>query len=139
MDKGELLSGAPARGAYALFLELEQDTLIAVGRLGTFCFPCGHYVYVGSALGSGGLPARLARHYRQQKSLHWHIDYFLAHARIIGVKTDASTERLECIWAGEWLDRPAAQVIAPHFGASDCACPAHLIYLGRIRAHESET
>jgi len=122
----------PLRGTYILFLQLEQDMRISVGHLGTFRFPQGYYLYVGSALGSGGLPARLRRHQRQQKRLHWHIDYFLAHARIVGVQTDNSGERLECTWARKWLDSPAAQVIAPGFGASDCACPAHLVYLGGV-------
>jgi len=125
-----VVSHAPSRGTYALFLQLEQDMSIAVGGLGTFCFPQGYYVYVGSALGSGGLPARLARHRRQQKRLRWHIDYLLAHARIVGVQTDTSGERLECTWAQKWLSMPGAQVLAPGFGASDCDCPAHLIYGG---------
>jgi Uri superfamily endonuclease len=133
MDRAKLLSGMPLRGTYALFLHLEHDTPIVVGRLGTFHFPAGYYIYVGSALGGGGLSARLARHYRQQKKLHWHIDYLLAHARIVGVRTDASGERLECVWARKWLDTPGVQVIAPGFGASDCGCPAHLIYLGSIQ------
>lgn len=121
------------RGTYALLLQLDADWQIAIGRLGVFCFPRGYYVYVGSALGSGGLAARLARHRRQQKRLHWHIDYLLAHARIGGVQTDSSGERLECTWAREWLAVPGAQVIAPRFGASECTCPAHLIYLGSRR------
>lgn len=122
------MSDRPLRGTYALFLQLEQDTSIVVGRLGTFAFPSGYYIYVGSALGSGGLSARLARHQRRQKRLHWHIDYLLARARIIGVRTDASGERLECLWARKWLDTPGVQVIVPRFGASDCACPTHLLY-----------
>jgi len=103
---------------------------IVVGRLGAFPFSRGYYVYVGSALGSGGLPARLARHRRQQKRLHWHIDYLLAHASILGVQTDTSGERLECTWAQQWLVTPGAQVTAPGFGASDCRCPTHLFYVG---------
>ena len=136
MDRAKLLSGMPLRGTYALFLHLEHDTPIVVGRLGTFHFRAGYYIYVGSALGNGGLSARLARHHRSQKRLHWHIDYWLAHARIVGVQTDASGERLECVWARNWLDTPGAQVIAPHFGTSDCACPTHLIYLGNDRPGE---
>ncbi len=120
----------PLRGTYALFLQLDHDTPITVGRLGTFHFPAGYYIYVGSALGSGGLSARLARHYRQHKRLHWHIDYLLAHARIVGVETETSGKRLECAWAQKWLDTPGAQEIALHFGASDCVCSTHLIYVG---------
>ena len=117
-------------GTYALILELDQETVITVGRLGTFCFPAGYYAYVGSALGSGGLEARLARHRRQDKRIRWHIDYVLAHACIVDVKVDDSGERLECAWARALLSMPGAQVVAPRFGSSDCACPSHLVYLG---------
>jgi Uri superfamily endonuclease len=119
------------RGTYALLVELDQSTVMAVGRLGSYCFPEGCYVYVGSALGSGGLAARLARHRRSDKKLHWHIDYFLRHAHIVGVETDDSGRRLECAWALALTRMPESRVIAPGFGASDCACLSHLIYVGR--------
>jgi Uri superfamily endonuclease len=117
-----------ARGTYALLIQLRQDATLRVGRLGTFRFPAGYYVYVGSALGSGGLKARLARHRRRQKTVHWHIDYLLAHADIVGIRVDQSGQRLECHWARALLSMPAAQVVAPGLGASDCACPSHLIH-----------
>lgn len=120
------------RGTYMLVLELEREAVIAIGRLGTFLFPGGRYVYAGSALGSGGLSARVARHRRRQKRLHWHIDYFLARAQIVGVETNASGKRLECSWARAALSRPGARVVAPHFGASDCSCASHLVYLGEL-------
>lgn len=139
MGRSGPAEGMALRGTYALFLQLEQDMSVAIGRLGTFCFPRGYYIYVGSALGSGGVPARLARHRRQQKRRHWHIDHFLAQARIVGVQTDASGERLECAWAREWLATPGAQVPAPGFGASDCACPAHLVYIGSTQPSNRKT
>ena len=49
----------PTKGAYALVLHLERKEEITVGRLGTFAFPAGYYLYAGSALGPGGLEARL--------------------------------------------------------------------------------
>jgi len=119
-----------SRGTYALLLELEQEAVITVGRLGTFRFPAGYYVYVGSALGSGGLAARLARHRRRDKKLRWHIDYVLAHARIVDVRVDDSGERLECAWACALLSVPGVQVVVPRLGSSDCTCPSHLVYLG---------
>ena len=120
-----------ARGTYALLLALSEETTITVGRLGTFRFPAGHYVYVGSAMASGGLEARLARHCRRDKKLRWHIDYVLAHAQIVDVETDASGRRLECSWARALLDAPGTQVVVPHLGSSDCSCPSHLVYLGK--------
>jgi Uri superfamily endonuclease len=119
---------SPPRGTYALLIRLRHDTTIAVGRLGTFRFPAGYYVYVGSALGPGGLRARLARHVRQRKALHWHIDYLLAHAETVGVRTEESGQRLECVWARALLSMPGAQVVALGMGASDCGCPSHLIH-----------
>nr|MBC7246132.1 GIY-YIG nuclease family protein [Chloroflexota bacterium] len=121
-------------GTYALLLEIEQETEITIGRLGTFSFPAGHYIYVGSALGGGGVRARLARHQRHDKKLRWHIDYFLVHARMLDVRIDFSGERLECIWAQALLGLPGTRVIAPRFGASDCACLSHLIYTGEDNA-----
>ncbi len=121
---------AKARGTYALLLEIEQEAVVTVGRLGTFRFPAGYYVYVGSALGSGGLRARLARHGRQDKKLRWHIDYVLMHARIVDIKVNTSGPERECAWAGTLLHIPGARVVAPRLGSSDCACPSHLIYLG---------
>jgi len=55
-------------GTYALLLKLDKQERITVGRLGTFDFPAGYYLYVGSALGPGGLQARLARHRRDNES-----------------------------------------------------------------------
>lgn len=122
-------------GTYALILKVEKETRICIGRLGTFYFPSGYYVYVGSALGRGGLKARLARHQRGDKKFHWHIDYFLVHACIVGIQVDSSGKRLECHWAQALLNTPGAQIIAPRFGASDCCCPAHLIYAGKDRVY----
>ncbi len=55
-------------GTYALLLKLDRWERITVGKLGTFDFPAGYYLYVGSALGPGGLQARLAHHQRGSKS-----------------------------------------------------------------------
>jgi Uri superfamily endonuclease len=116
------------RGTYALLVQLKQDTTIEIGRLGTFHFPAGYYVYVGSALGPGGLRARLARHRRRQKTRHWHIDYLLAEAHIVGIRVDESGQRLECQWMRALLNMSGAQVVVPGMGSSDCACPSHVLY-----------
>lgn len=115
-------------GTYALVLYLSCARTIRIGRLGTFRFPRGYYIYIGSAL--NGLDARLARHLRQTKKKFWHIDYLLEHARIKQVWTHQGTERWECLWAHAALALPQAQVVVPRFGASDCQCPTHLIYFG---------
>jgi Uri superfamily endonuclease len=115
-------------GTYALVLYVTRAQTIRIGKLGAFKFPRGYYIYVGSAL--NGLAARIARHLRPNKKRFWHIDYLLEHARVKQVWTHQGVERLECVWARAALALPRAQIIAPRFGASDCACPAHLIYFG---------
>ena len=120
------LSGGLDKGTYALLLHLEQEREIAIGQLGTFRFPAGYYVYLGSAMGGGGLRARLARHLRREKKRHWHIDYFLEHARCSEIWVRPG--HAECFWAREVGELPGAHVPAPGFGSSDCRCPAHLFY-----------
>ena len=58
---------------------------LTVGRLGTFLFPVGRYIYTGSAKRS--IEARIARHLRKKKTLRWHIDYLLASpkAKVVSV------------------------------------------------------
>jgi Uri superfamily endonuclease len=116
------------RGTYLLGMWLDENVRLAVGRLGRFAFPSGYYVYAGSARGPGGLSARLARHRRQEKRFHWHVDYLLARARLVEIWTTVSDQRLECAWVQAMMGLTAAQVPIPRFGASDCRCPAHLVY-----------
>jgi Uri superfamily endonuclease len=117
-----------AKGTYLLLIRLEDDTEIAIGRLGRYAFGAGWYAYAGSALGPGGLAARLARHQRKEKSLHWHIDYLLATSNLETGWQVACPDRMECIWAAAVRQLPDAQVPVAGFGSSDCSCPAHLIY-----------
>jgi len=122
-------------GTYVFLLKLDKQERITVGKLGTFDFPAGYYLYVGSALGPGGLQARLTRHRRNTalrsnsgKKLHWHIDYLLQRAQLIEVWSVASKERLECKWSEVARKLPGVQIPVQGFGSSDCHCPAHLIY-----------
>jgi len=119
------------KGTYALVLLLERKEEIAVGKLGTFVFPAGYYLYVGSALGPGGLEARLARHRCRNKKLRWHIDYLLEHAQLVEVWSITSPARLECLWAQAVQELPGSEIPVPGFGSSDCRCSSHLIHLAR--------
>jgi len=116
-------------GTYTLVIFSPHTQTIRIGQLGTFRFPRGYYLYIGSAM--NGLVARIARHLRPDKNKRWHIDYFLEHAQIKEVWTHQGDERFECVWAQASLALPNAQIIAPRFGASDCNCATHLIYVGR--------
>ncbi len=121
-----MLPDAP--GTYALLLRLLRPTVVGVGRLGRFHLAAGWYVYVGSALGPGGLAARVGRHLRREKRLHWHVDYLLAVAPVVAVWYAVGRERRECAWARSLAARPGAILPVRGFGASDCHCPAHLFY-----------
>jgi len=121
-----LVPSAP--GTYVLVMRLCPSTEVRVGRLGVFRFPAGWYLYVGSALGLGGLAARLKRHLLRRKRLHWHIDHLLVVAELVEIWWRASPERQECAWARVLGRLPGASVPVPGFGASDCRCPAHLLY-----------
>ena len=121
-------------GSYALVVALDRPHSITIGRRGKFHFPAGFYVYLGSALGPGGLAARLTRHLGFEKRRHWHIDYLLGskHAHVVQVWAVKSAARLECKWARAAMRLPGASIVVPRFGASDCRCPTHLIGFGEL-------
>ncbi len=111
------------KGSYILLLELPKEERLAIGKLGVLDFPAGFYAYVGSAL--GGLRARVGRHLRKGKGLHWHIDYLLPWADISEVILLPSEQRLECALAQALAERFS---FIPHFGSSDCRCQSHLFF-----------
>ncbi len=119
-------------GTYVLALWLGTERSLSVGRLGRQQFPAGWYLYVGSARGPGGLGARLERHKRRLgpgKRAHWHVDLLREHSTWGGAWIRPSEERLECTWAQTLARRPDARIVVPGFGASDCRCAAHLVYV----------
>jgi Uri superfamily endonuclease len=117
------------KGVYLLLLSLPIPSTISIGRLGNCSFPAGYYLYVGSAHGPGGLSARLDRHIRREKRMHWHIDYLRSVAKLNEIWLLANHERAECRLAAATLTLPDAQIPVARFGASDCRCPSHLIYV----------
>jgi len=122
------------RGVYALIIKNRKEEYLQIGKMGNFLFPEGFYVYIGSALGSTStsLEHRLKRHLSPLKKLFWHIDYFLnsENVKIISILSSNTTERKECELASTVSQLKKADIIIPHFGASDCRvnCGAHLFY-----------
>lgn len=114
------------KGSYALVIVLEKGNRLTVGRLGTFEFPSGLYLYMGSAL--NGLYSRVRRHIRHKKRLHWHVDYLTSGAAVEQVWYALGEERRECRWSAVALAEGAA-VVAPGFGSSDCRCVTHLFHV----------
>ena len=115
-------------GTSVLVLRLSSPVAITVGQLGCFEFPAGWYAYAGSAQGPGGLGARLSRHVRSPKTLHWHIDYLRTHAAPVEIWHVGGGGKRECAWANALSRLPAASLPVPRFGSSDCRCPTHLVH-----------
>lgn len=111
------------KGAYALLINLEPKADICVGSLGTIHFPKGHYLYIGSAM--NGIKGRVERHLRDEKKLHWHIDYFLKKAKIVRVYMLESPTKIECSIVKK-MDGKFK--VVKQFGSSDSNCSGHLFY-----------
>ena len=115
-------------GSYLLVIKCERSTDIEVGALGKRAFDVGHYAYVGSAFGPGGL-SRVDRHRRiaagDHDVRHWHVDYLLSAdvTRLATVETFPDRD-IECELATALADAGCDRIEA--FGASDCDCPSHL-------------
>jgi Uri superfamily endonuclease len=118
-------------GTYILVFLLAEPLALTVGRLGAVVLEPGTYAYVGSAGGPGGLRARVQRHLRRGKPLHWHIDTVTVVLPVDQVWMAACDVRLECATVRRLLAQPGAAPAAAGFGSSDCRehCPAHLVHL----------
>jgi len=116
-------------GSYTLVLHATQPSSLMVGKAGRLEVWPGYYVYTGSAFGPGGLRARLARHLRGPLKLHWHIDYLRQVTTPLEAWIVLGGENHEHAWARALIQLPYASLPMPSFGASDCRCPAHLIYI----------
>lgn len=118
----------PRPGTYVLMLSISKPIRITVGKKGPFQFLSGWYAYVGSAMGPGGLAARVGRHLKIRKKAHWHIDYLRVSAHLIGVFWVAGTQAREHRWASHLGRMPLSGEPIKGFGCSDCKCEAHLFY-----------
>ena len=122
-----------APGCYALQLHLKDPQSLQVGRLGEYNLPAGEYIYLGSALGPGGVRARLGRHLRGDGRPHWHIDWLRAITEVRGYYFLETELSLECQWSQTITSYPGVWVPVHRFGASDCRtrekpCAAHLVW-----------
>ncbi|MCX7667723.1 MAG: GIY-YIG nuclease family protein [Atribacterota bacterium] len=117
---------------YFLFIRLDNDSNIQVGKKGLYRFLRGFYVYVGKA--QRGILERLQRHLRQQKRKHWHIDFLLEVGKVEEIVIFEGNE--ECFLATFLFQHPCIQHGVPGFGSSDCSCRSHLFYLGTAFSFE---
>lgn len=117
------------KGAYALVIALGAPVPV-LHRGRDHLFAPGCYVYAGSAHGPGGIDARLRRHVRRQKKLHWHVDRLTVAADDIhafAIKDGSECEIIARLGRLAGFRHPIAG-----FGSSDCrACPSHLLQYRR--------
>ena len=120
-----------AAGIYLYRFRLETGRQIQIGRLGSFHFPAGWYIYAGSAL--NGLEARLRRHYFGPASSrpHWHVDYLFQFAVTKSFAVVLNDPQGECRLNSAVAALAGAGAPAAGFGSSDCRCTSHLHHLLR--------
>jgi Uri superfamily endonuclease len=118
------------KGVYCLIFR-NGNCVLDAGRLKNIEFSKGYHVYVGSALGTGGLK-RLKRHVllslEKNKKPRWHVDYLSVSQEfeLISVVYAITDEPFECELAGR-LEYVFNNQIRG-FGAGDCGCSSHLFY-----------
>jgi Uri superfamily endonuclease len=115
-------------GAYLLLLRLEKPVQLNITRWRGQELPPGLYVYAGSANGPGGLRARIGRHLKKEKRLHWHIDHVTGPAAEIHIQYEPGGQ--ECALLANFQKRCDFEIPLKRFGASDCKnCASHFIRL----------
>jgi Uri superfamily endonuclease len=124
-------------GSYALILRAVHPASLVVGKAGRLEVQPGIYIYTGSAFGPGGLSKRLARHVRGSLKLHWHIDYLRRVTVPLETWVVPGGENYEHAWASTLTGLPHAHLPMLGFGASDCRCPAHLVWFPELPPSKS--
>ncbi len=124
------------RGNYVLFFFLKHEKILSIGSLGLSKFPVGQYVYLGSALGPGGIQARVRHHLRPSPKPHWHIDYLKPFVHWLGVGWKITDKRWECTWTQQLKGHEVTNIPVVGFGASDCkqGCQSHLIEVTKLES-----
>ena len=117
----------PDPGTYALILQSNSNETIQVGRWGQVNLQPGYYIYIGSAFGPGGVQARVSRHLRNDKQMHWHIDYLRDHVTPVEVWVSYAADHLEHEWATVLFEMTEMTQILG-FGCSDCKRYSHLFF-----------
>jgi sugar fermentation stimulation protein A len=118
-------------GTYALFLDMDEELVARVGTLGILRFGPGVYVYAGSA--RRGLEARLARHARRRKVVHWHVDTLTTGpgCLVVGAMTFGPGGPSECGIVEILLGIEGITLGHPSFGSTDHRCAGHLVFIGQ--------
>lgn len=115
-------------GTYVLIVHAANRRALHIGKRGTLDVVRGYYIYVGSAFGPGGVAARVGRHLRRHKTLHWHIDSLTRVARCVDIWYTHDHVSREHEWARLLGGMSGLSIPMDGFGASDCRCTSHLFF-----------
>lgn len=127
----------PLPGTYILICQAKQAAFVFTGALGRLSVRKGYFLYVGSALGPGGLCSRLAHHMRPALKPHWHIDYLRTLAPLRRIWFCYGQERREHEWARVLHEQLGGAIPFPGFGSSDCGCESHLFLFKKCPARSA--
>jgi Uri superfamily endonuclease len=112
---------------YAIKTRVNEDKIdITIRKLGSFYFPKGIYVYVGSA--KRNIHSRIERHLKIEKKQRWHFDYLRPFVQITAIET-YSGEEGECQLFQRLMKENKGSVPVRGFGSSDCKCKSHLFFI----------
>ncbi|NPA99513.1 MAG: DUF123 domain-containing protein [Crenarchaeota archaeon] len=106
------------KGVYLLIIEIIKPLTIMIKKR-NYELKKTHLIYVGSAHGPGGLSARISRHLKTNKKVHWHIDQVTSskHAMIKAVcLLPMAPRNYESIISSRLAD---ALEYVPGFGSTD--------------------
>ena len=115
-------------GTYIVILRSNENRPVLIGACGLLQLQTGYYLYAGSALGPGGLRARVGRHLAGTGRPRWHIDFLRQVTFPHGAWLHIGPDRQEHNWADALAYMPDVEATTPGLGASDCSCATHLFY-----------
>ena len=119
---------ASCPGSYVLILQSRRRRRVQIGRLGDLVQQPGFYLYIGSALGPGGVAARVAHHQRCSTKPRWHLDYLRPGVEPIEVWYCCDSHSRETPWTRAIYTLSGATLPLAGFGASDTPDISHLFY-----------
>jgi len=126
LDRRDAAGLPAAPGAYLLLIALAVPLDLEIRSLTRATLARGRYLYAGSARGPGGIRARVARHFKQEKARHWHVDHLTA--ATAEITAFPVPDGRECALVEALLAGGGWQTAVRGFGSSDCRrCAAHLL------------
>lgn len=119
------------KGTYVLVIRAREPVALRAGALGRIQLPRGWLMYVGSAMGPGGLRARVGRHFAASGRPRWHVDHLVRVLRPVEAWVAHTAAGREALWLRGLLTLSGVVPAAAGFGASDSAAPTHLVHSRR--------